>query len=178
MPAPGRNLEIKAVDPDPPATLAAALEAGARDEGATRQRDTYFFAVQGRLKLREAPPASAELISYARADRTGPSVSHYRRVPVADPGALADALTDALGVRAVVDKRRRLLRWRTVRIHLDQVAGLGDFVELEAVAGGQGLEAERDRIDELRAALGISDERLVARGYADLLERPRLVIPR
>src|SRR5205807_2678558 len=48
------NLEIKAVDPDPEATLAAALALGARDEGTLHQRDTYFHAVQGRLKLREA----------------------------------------------------------------------------------------------------------------------------
>ena len=34
----------------------------------------------------------------------------------------------------VVDKRRRLLLWEGVRIHLDRVEGLGAFVELEGVA--------------------------------------------
>ena len=90
-------------------------------------------------------------------------------MPVADHLALIAALTDSLGVRCVVEKARRLLRWRNVRIHLDRVAGLGDFVELEAVATTPGgLEIERDRVEQLRAALGIADERLVARGYADL----------
>jgi adenylate cyclase, class 2 len=167
-----RNLELKAVDPDPESTFAAALDLGAQDQGVLRQRDTYFHAVQGRLKLREAPPQPAELIAYARAELAGPKVSLYRVVPVADHVALIDALADSLGVRVVVEKVRRLLLWRNVRIHLDRVAELGDFVEIEAVARSPGgLEVERDRVEELRAALGIADERLVALGYADLLTR-------
>jgi adenylate cyclase, class 2 len=173
MPGRRRNLEIKAVDPDPLATLRAALELGADDEGWLHQRDTYFHAVQGRLKLREAPPEPAELISYARAELAGPKVSLYRVVQVADHHALVEALSESLGIKVVVDKARRLLRWRNVRIHLDRVDGLGDFVELEAVAASPGgLEVERDRVEELRATLGIADEHLVAHGYADLLTRP------
>jgi adenylate cyclase class IV len=170
MPGKQRNLEVKAIDPDPNATLAAALELGAEDQGLMRQRDTYFHAVIGRLKLREAPPRPAELIAYDRAELVGPKVSLYRIVPVADHIALIEALTDALGVRCVVEKARRLLLWRNVRIHLDRVTGLGHFVELEAVATAPGgLEVERDRVEQLRQVLGIADERLVARGYADLL---------
>ncbi|HEV2753342.1 MAG TPA: class IV adenylate cyclase [Solirubrobacteraceae bacterium] len=167
-----RHLELKAVDPDPERTLGAALALGADEHGVVHQRDTYFHAVQGRLKLREAPPEPAELIAYARADRSGPSVSHGRVVPVADPIALAEALADVLGVRAVVEKTRRLLLWRTVRIHLDRVAGLGDFVELQAVAASPGgLTAEQVRIDEARTRLALTDDLLVDRGYADLLPR-------
>jgi adenylate cyclase, class 2 len=170
LPGRERNLEIKAIDADPQATLAAALSFGAEDQGVSHQRDTYFHAVTGRLKLREAPPRPAELIAYARADLAGPKVSHYRVVPVADHLALIDALTDSLGVRCVVEKARHLLRWRNVRIHLDRVVGLGHFVELEAVATSPGgLEVERDRVEQLRATLGIADEQLIAQGYADLL---------
>lgn len=170
MPGKQRNLEVKAVDPDPRATLEAALRLGAEDQGLTQQRDTYFHAVVGRLKLREAPPQPAELIAYDRAALAGPKVSLYRIVPVADHLALIDVLTDSLGVRCVVEKARRLLLWRNVRIHLDRVSGLGHFVELEAVATSPGgLEVERDRVERLRAVLGIADQRLVARGYADMI---------
>lgn len=172
MPGARRNLELKAADPAPERTLAAAIALGAEDHGTLHQRDTYFHAVKGRLKLREAPPATAELISYLRADREGPKVSNYRIVPVYDPAALTDALTDTLGLRTVVEKARRLLIWRGVRIHLDRVTGLGDFVELEAVSDRiGGLPEEEARVTHLSAELGIKDDNLVARGYADLLER-------
>ena len=173
MSAPRRNLELKAHDPDPPRTLQAALDLGATDAGTLRQRDTYFHAVQGRLKLREADGAPAELISYARADRAGAKVSNYRVVPVHDPQALTDALSDVLGVRVVVEKQRRLLLYENVRIHLDRVSGLGDFVELEAVVDGGpgGPAAEEPKVTRLCEALNITGDLMVARGYADLLER-------
>jgi adenylate cyclase class IV len=165
-----RNLEIKASIPIRPRRCRRRSRSAPRTRAGCTQRDTYFHAVQGRLKLREAPPQPAELIAYARAELTEPKISLYRVVPVTDHLALIDALTDSLGVRVVVEKTRRLLRWRTVRIHLDRVDGLKDFVELEAVAASPGgLEVDRDRVEELRAALGIVDEQLVSLGYADLM---------
>ena len=65
---PRRNVELKAVDPDPARTLERALAAGASDEGVIVQRDTYFRVASGRLKLREEEPGEAHLISYARPD--------------------------------------------------------------------------------------------------------------
>lgn len=165
-----RNLELKAVDPDPAATLAVALALGAEEQATLVQRDTYFHAVTGRLKLREAPPEPAQLIAYARADRSDPSVSAYEIVPVFDPAALATVLAQTLGVRVVVEKARRLLLWRGVRIHLDRIVSLGDFVEIEAAAASPGGPAAQEpKVAELRKGLGIADERLVAVGYADLL---------
>jgi adenylate cyclase class IV len=170
----GRNLEVKAVDPHAAATLAAALALAAEDRGTLVQRDTYFHAVHGRLKLREQPPSVAHLIAYERADGPAPRPSTYRLVEVADHEALASALGDSLGVRVVVEKRRRLLMWRNVRIHLDRVEGLGDFVELEAVASSaDGLEGERPRVARVGAALGLEDPRLVRESYGDLLESQR-----
>jgi len=64
---------------------------------------------------------------------------------------------------------RRLLIWEGVRIHLDQVDGLGTFIELEAVAPPQSdLNDEQAKVARLRP-LAISDDRLVALGYAELL---------
>ncbi len=44
MPSRARNLEIKAVHPDPPATLAAARIFGAEDQGFLQQRDEQLIA--------------------------------------------------------------------------------------------------------------------------------------
>jgi homotetrameric cytidine deaminase len=167
---PARNVELKAEDADPARTLERALAAGAQDQGALRQRDTYFSVARGRLKLREEVPGGATLIAYERPDAASERVSHYRLVPVGEPQALRDALAAANGVSIVVVKRRRLLLWETVRIHLDEVEGLGAFLELEAVAEpGSDLGRERARVSHLREALDIREEALREGSYADAL---------
>jgi homotetrameric cytidine deaminase len=169
-----RNVELKAHDPDPPATLRAALALdGVEDRGVRQQRDTYFRAPQGRLKLRRQsdPTHPAQLIAYARADAPGARESAYRLVDVPDPDALAAALASTYGVSVDVVKDRRLLLWDGVRIHLDTVEGLGGFVELEAVAPADSdLRAEHEKVARLRQALDIRDEQLEPRGYAALLQ--------
>ena len=129
-----RNVELKALDPDPARSLERALALGAEDRGVIVQRDTYFRVRHGRLKLREEEPGEAHLIAYSRPDAAEVRVSSYRVVPVADPAGMRAALGETNGVDVVVEKRRRLLLWETVRIHLDEVEGLGSFLELEAVA--------------------------------------------
>jgi homotetrameric cytidine deaminase len=89
-------------------------------------------------------------------------------VPVPDPAVARQALDAALGTLVVVDKRRHLLLWEGVRIHLDRVDGLGSFVELEGVApAGSDLSAEREKVERLRAALGIGE--VLPDSYADRL---------
>ena len=139
MAPPRRNLEIKARDPDPRRSLELALAAGAEDQGELVQRDTYFGNAHGRLKLREQTPGDTELIQYRRADEPGPRTSEFRRVPVVEVEALREALDAALGTLVTVNKSRRLLLWHGIRIHLDEVEGLGSFVELEAPGDGQEL---------------------------------------
>ena len=170
MTEPGRNFELKAHDPDPEHTLARALAAGAEDRGLLRQRDTYFAVPHGRLKLREEEPGGATLIAYERPDAAAERVSDYRLVPVAEPELLREALAAAGGISAVVVKRRHLLVWETVRIHLDEVRGLGSFLELEAVAEpGSDLSRERALVARLRELLEIGDDALREGSYADAL---------
>jgi adenylate cyclase class IV len=167
---PRRNIELKASDPDPDRSLQVSLEIGASDEGWLHQTDTYFRVLHGRLKLREEGPV-AQLISYERSDETVARESRYRLVPVGDPAGLKDALSDALGV-LVVEKSRRLLLWQGVRIHLDEVRGLGSFIEIEAVADpASDLSTEHRRASELQDALAITPDRIVAFSYSDELLR-------
>jgi adenylate cyclase class 2 len=169
-----RNVELKARDPNPQYSLAVCLDLGAKDRGWLQQLDTYFCVPRGRLKLREQG-AGAELIYYERADEATERESHYRIVPVEDPDGLKDALGPALGILVAVEKSRRLLLWRNVRIHLDEVPGLGSFIELEAVAElDSDLSGEYHDIAHLREVLGITDQRILASGYSDqLLRRKR-----
>ena len=101
-------------------------------------------------------------------------MSRYHLIDVPDAAALLAGLAATLGVDVVVAKRRRLLQWENVRIHLDDVEGLGRFVELEAVAApGADLERERAKVERLREALDIRDGDLRAGSYARCCSRGR-----
>jgi predicted adenylyl cyclase CyaB len=133
------------------------------------QRDTYFHAGHGRLKLREEEGRKAQLIAYERSDRTEQRESRYRIVEIEQADVLKAALEGALGIEVVVIKKRRLLVWREVRIHLDRVDGLGAFLEFEAVTGdGTGLAEAEARIASLRDAVEIEDGDLIGESYCDL----------
>jgi hypothetical protein len=89
---------------------------------------------RGRLKLREEPNAVAHLIAYERPDLAAQKESRYRLIEVREPTELIEALASVLGIKVVVNKSRRLFLFEGMRIHLDSVEGLGDFIEFEGVA--------------------------------------------
>ena len=172
-----RNVELKSRDPDPARTLELALALGASDAGEIVQRDTYFGASRARVKLREQTPGDDELIAYRRPDDDQARVSEYLRVAVPDAAALREALDTAYGTRVVVAKTRRLLLWEDVRIHLDEVEGLGSYMELEALVPQEAdLEPAREKVARLRRELQIDDANLVASSYSDLLLDSRQVL--
>src|SRR5438552_1422251 len=103
-----RNVELKARCADLAAARAAEEEIGAEFAGVLEQRDTYFVAPHGRLKLRECAGRGAELIGYARGDRAAARGSDYRITAVSDADGLRSVLGAALGVRGEVVKRREL----------------------------------------------------------------------
>lgn len=124
---------------------------------------------RGRLKLREEP-GRATLIAYQRPDLSGNKESHYRLVEVPDPADLRAALESTLGVTVVVSKARRLFLHEGVRIHLDRVEELGDFIEFEGVAGdGEDLAHFTPLLGTLREAFQIRDADLLRESYSDLL---------
>ena len=79
----------------------------------------------------------------------------------------------ALGFSSVAElrKRRRLasVPWRgaTIEAALDEVEGLGAFVELELTADEGGIEEARTRIASLASRLGLSNSE--RRSYLELL---------
>lgn len=99
--------------------------------------------------------------------------SRYWITPILQAAELKAALSGALGIEVVVAKQRQLFLWQEVRIHLDAVEGLGNFIEFEAIAPPHSnLALERQRVHDLREAFGIDDADLVAESYCDLaLER-------
>lgn len=133
------------------------------------QRDTYFHVPRGRLKLREEEGVAPHLIAYERPDQAGQRESRYRIVHVDQADELKVALSGALGIKVVIVKERRLFLWKEVRIHLDEVEGLGRFIEFEAVASaGSDLSLEEDHVAAMRQAFDIDDSNVIGGSYCDL----------
>jgi predicted adenylyl cyclase CyaB len=164
---------LKARDRDPARSLRACVHLGAECQGTLTQRDTYFEVPRGRLKLREEPER-ATLIAYERPDLSGNKESRYRLVEVREPADLRAALESTLGVTVVVTKSRRLFTHEGVRIHLDRVEGLGDFIEFEGVAAdGEDPTLFETLLNALRESFAIRDEDLLRESYSDLLRGTR-----
>ena len=169
------NLEIKARCADLDAARARALALAARPAGVDRQLDTYFRTAAGRLKLRESALSGGQLVPYLRPDLPGPRRADYRVIPVEDPASLKRLLSAILGVHRVVEKQREILLLDDVRIHLDRVAGLGHFLELEAVFDGSPAAeaASRVALERLMRELGVRAEDLIDGSYEAMVAEPR-----
>ena len=135
------------------------------------QEDIFFNTEKGRLKLRVLALNLGQLIYYTRPDQQGPKRSEYHIYETPDPENLRRVLELAYGIRGVVKKTRYLYLVGQTRVHLDDVEGLGQFVELEVVMGeGQG-DAEGQAIAEgLMSRLGVGRGDLLEGAYMDLLE--------
>jgi len=165
-----RNIEIKAYarDIEKQVKIAETLGNGAPEF--IDQEDTFFNVPAGRLKLRVFGNGTGELIQYERKDSRGPSESNYLLSPTRNPESLRALLTEALGVRAVVRKHRMVYFCGQTRIHLDQVEGLGPYIELEvALEDDQGVAEGEAIAEELMAKLEIEDNDLIDTAYVDLL---------
>ena len=166
------NLEAKFRLPDHAAAQAAAVAIGYRPAAVLNQRDTFFVVATGKLKLREEDQRSY-MIGYGRVERDGLQLSEYQMVPVPDPAAMRQLLAGTLGVLAEVRKRRTLLLCRNVRLHLDEVEGLGLCGEIEAVVpDGGDPEAERAFVDATLAALGVGRDQLIEGSYFEMAQSP------
>jgi adenylate cyclase class IV len=175
QPTMARNVEIKArvADIEPLSRAVAAVA----DQGPITilQDDTFFRCAGGRLKLRTFSPTSGELIFYQRPDAAGPKVSSYLLSATSTPDAMRESLAQALGVVGRVRKRRVLYLVGRTRVHLDDVEGLGHFVEIEVVlADGESQQAGSAEANALMARLGIGASQLVEAAYVDLLAATHL----
>ncbi len=165
------NIEIKARVADPE-LLRERVEALSDTAGELIiQEDTFFNVPSGRLKLRLLAADQGQLIYYQRSDRAGPKRSDYLLANTREPQTLKAALSAALGVRGQVNKERWLYWIGQTRVHLDQVEGLGAFMELEVV-----LQSGDDPVQGQAIAQSIMDDLdlrqsdLIEGAYIDLIE--------
>lgn len=164
------NIEFKATT-----SKLAVLEATLQQHnpvfiGEDHQVDTYFNVPTGRLKLREGNIENA-LIHYERENTAGAKSSHvllYRHQP---DKTLKEILAKSLGIKAVVDKKRKIYFINNVKFHFDTVTGLGTFVEVEAIDkdGTIGKEKLQAQCDEYAALFNLDAADFCAVSYSDMV---------
>jgi predicted adenylyl cyclase CyaB len=175
------NIEIKARCRDPLSIERILKAQGARFVGLDHQVDTYFKVRHGRLKLREGS-IEKTLIHYNRTDQSGPKQSDVTLLETREDATdLKTILSLANGILAVVDKQRQIYFIENVKFHLDQVVGLGSFIEIEAIDKQDAQNARADEpngltLEELSAQcqyymdlFHITEKDLMQHSYSDMI---------
>jgi len=164
------NIEIKARTNNSQIIRQWLLDNNAEFKGIDEQSDTYFTVPHGRLKLREGNIEN-NLIYYERKNQAGPKQSDFNLLPVENPVALKNVLSAALGIKVIVIKKREIYYIDNVKFHIDQIEGLGHFVEIEAGNKSKDVPIEelRKQCDFYMHAFDIRDEDLIDVSYSDML---------
>lgn len=164
------NVEIKAKCLYPEKIQAYLIRNNAAFKGLDIQTDTYFNVLTGRLKLREGNIEN-NLIYYERNNQTGPKDSKFQLIKVADAIGLKEILTKTNGIKVVVKKNRKIFYIHNVKFHLDEVPGLGNFVEIEAgnILENFTKEQLKNQCDFYLKEFEIAPADLMESSYSDML---------
>ncbi len=163
------NIEFKARSNDIVLLEKKLKKLDAVFKGEDHQIDTYFNVEKGRLKLREGNIENS-LIYYERnnvADSKRSDVLLYRLQPDA---SLKEILAKVHGIKAIVDKRRKIYFIDNVKFHFDIVEGLGNFVEVEAIdTGNIEIDKLKEQCKYYAGFLGIRKADYESESYSDLI---------
>lgn len=164
------NVEIKARCTNPAFIRNYLLSNNAEYRGTDEQTDTYFHVPHGRLKLREGNIEN-NLIYYERSNQAGPKDSHFQLVKINDAAGLKEVLAKANGIKTVVKKKREIYYIGNVKFHIDEVPGLGSFVEIEAgnIVADLSKEQLKEQCDYYLKVFNIKPEYLIEVSYSDML---------
>lgn len=169
------NVEIKARCWDASLVRQYLLSNGAEFRGTDNQTDTYFNVANGRLKLREGNIEN-NLIYYERNNQAGPKESHFNLVRIEDAKGLKEVLTRSNGIKVIVEKKREIYYIKNAKFHIDEVPGLGSFIEIEA--GNIMADLSQKQLEEQCSfylkELGIEEKDLMEKSYSDMLLQPTI----
>jgi predicted adenylyl cyclase CyaB len=167
---PNLNVEIKAKCQDPEFIRTYLQTNHAEYKGTDHQTDTYFNVRHGRLKLREGNIEN-NLIFYERNNQAQAKESNFYLVNVADPVTLKQVLDKSLGIKIIVAKKREIYFVDNVKFHIDEVAGLGNFAEIEAsnLHAAMPKEELRRQCEFYMKEFRIPEEDLISDSYSDML---------
>lgn len=163
------DVEIKAKCKDHARIRTILKKKGALFGGEDHQIDVYFKSPTGRLKIRKSTIESV-LIYYIRDNIKGIKPSEYYLYKAPEPEKLEELLKIALGELVTVEKKREVYFIDNVKFNIDDVKGLGKFVEIEAITTNPD---EIDHMDEIVRSyvklFDIEEIDIQSHSYSDLL---------
>lgn len=131
-------------------------------------RDTFFRVPDGRLMRREAEGEPVEYVLYHRVDRPIPTISRFTILSEDEARLRLGAADPPVWVE--VWKQREIWLLQNARVHLDQVEGLGWFMEIDVlVTRDQHVGRCHELIRRIREALAPALGGLIATSYADMV---------
>ena len=154
---------------DPRSVRGHAVAYAANDPEPVKQTDQYYRAEDATLLLRTVGDSRVELVTMR--PTSTPNVFE-REVKRLRTGFQTDSyMTIQHGRGPEVVLERRTYRIEEALVHLDNVRGLGDFVEIEAVVGSDDdVRRARHLVGEIITNLGLEDEREVKETYGELVD--------
>lgn len=164
------SIEIKSKINDPKRIEMLLKAKNARFVGEDHQIDTYFITENNHLKLRHGKIENA-LIFYERPETKDLKRSKVKlqKLPK-DNEEIKDILNRILGIKTIVDKKRKIYFIENVKFHIDEVQGLGSFVEIEALDTKGDLTEKhlKEQCEYYINYLKLDREQLVDKSYCEM----------
>jgi adenylate cyclase class 2 len=163
-----RNLELK-IHYDSFSELQNSLEEINADFiGELNQKDIYYQVEKGLLKLR-IENCEQSLIRYIRDERGENRWSDFQVIKFSE-GNAEEFMKNLFDIATIVEKSRLVYIFDNTRIHLDNVNGLGKYLELETLVLN-GLEDAKKRFDYIVDKLKLNLNNQIKNSYKILVEK-------
>jgi adenylate cyclase, class 2 len=163
------NVEVKVKYAHLEAVEKTLLAHNARFVGTDHQTDKYYNVPNGRLKIRRGNIEN-QLIFYRRNESADLKQSEIVLLPIDDK--LEFVLDNILSTSVVVKKARKIFFINNAKFHLDEVEGLGRFVEIEII-DSMGTLPKEELAADCEKYVELLDLRnggeFVPQSYSDLL---------
>lgn len=165
--------EIKCSITNPKEKHQQLLALDAEFKGSDHQIDTYFDVAEGRLKLREGNIENT-LIRYHRQETQSIKQSNVIFQPLGSEivSGLKAILIDAYKTWKIVEKQRSIYFIGNVKFHIDEVVGLGSFMEIEAIDEDGSLDSStlERQCAKFVSLLHLDSNTFIDKSYSDMIQ--------
>ena len=124
--------------------------------------------------MRTVNSSESELIFYIRQNIAGRKISKYKRIKVKNPRLVNSVLSKLMGKIGEVKKIRTLYLKENIRFHLDEVIGLGNFIEVEYILPkNERRELAEKKVDDIIKILKIKKKDFIDVSYMDIINKSK-----